>query len=165
MLYKVAEEETKLSKYEKAKILGSRALQISMGAPILVKLSEEDLQNINYNPVARSQEIMWSGIFIDDVRVTAETIGEEVWSDTMIIPGPMEPCDTVEVQFEWEDLPYSNYLICVSSEPEGACGNLEDSSECAQIKVVTDLERVRNEPRKPQYRENRSLSDSLRQHG
>jgi len=43
--------ETKLTKYEIARMLGSRALQLSMGAPFLVKLSEDDLKKINYNPV------------------------------------------------------------------------------------------------------------------
>ena len=41
----------KLTKYERARIIGSRALQISMGAPFLVKLEKEDLEKINYNPV------------------------------------------------------------------------------------------------------------------
>jgi DNA-directed RNA polymerase subunit K/omega len=39
------------SKYEKARLIGSRALQLSMGAPFLVKLSEEDLEEIKFNPV------------------------------------------------------------------------------------------------------------------
>ncbi len=39
------------SKYEKARMLGSRALQIAMGAPFLVKLEEKDLKKINYNPI------------------------------------------------------------------------------------------------------------------
>jgi DNA-directed RNA polymerase subunit K len=39
------------SKYEKARIIGARALQISMGAPFMVKLSDKDLQKIHYNPV------------------------------------------------------------------------------------------------------------------
>ena len=43
--------ENKLTKYEIARMVGSRALQISMGAPFLVKLSEDDLKKINYNPV------------------------------------------------------------------------------------------------------------------
>ena len=43
--------EKKLTKYEIARMLGSRALQISMGAPFLVKLSEDDLKKINFNPV------------------------------------------------------------------------------------------------------------------
>lgn len=44
-------EKTKYTKYEKARMIGSRALQISMGAPYLVKLSEEDMEKIKYNPV------------------------------------------------------------------------------------------------------------------
>jgi len=43
--------EEKLTKYEKARIIGSRALQISMGAPFLVELTKEDLERIRYNPI------------------------------------------------------------------------------------------------------------------
>jgi len=39
------------TKYEKARMIGSRSLQISMGAPFLVKLTEEDLKRIKYNPL------------------------------------------------------------------------------------------------------------------
>jgi DNA-directed RNA polymerase subunit K len=39
------------TKYEKARMIGSRALQISMGAPFLVKLEDKDLKEIKYNPV------------------------------------------------------------------------------------------------------------------
>ena len=39
------------TKYETARIIGSRALQISMGAPFLIKMSEKDLEKIKYNPV------------------------------------------------------------------------------------------------------------------
>ena len=38
-----------LTKYEKARIIGARALQISMGAPFLVKLSKKDLEKLKYN--------------------------------------------------------------------------------------------------------------------
>lgn len=31
----------KLTKFEKARIMGARALQISMGAPVLIKVSED----------------------------------------------------------------------------------------------------------------------------
>ena len=41
----------KLTKYEKARMLGARALQISQGAPILVELNEKDLESIKFNPV------------------------------------------------------------------------------------------------------------------
>lgn len=39
------------TKYEFARMIGSRALQISMGAPFLVKLNEKDLEGIGYNPI------------------------------------------------------------------------------------------------------------------
>ena len=41
----------KYTKYEKARMLGSRALQISMGAPFLVKLENEDLVKLKFNPL------------------------------------------------------------------------------------------------------------------
>jgi DNA-directed RNA polymerase subunit K/omega len=37
------------TKYETARILGARALQISMNAPLLIKISKEDLEKINYD--------------------------------------------------------------------------------------------------------------------
>ncbi len=43
--------EFKLTKYERARLIGARALQLSMGAPLLLDLSEEDLERINYNPI------------------------------------------------------------------------------------------------------------------
>lgn len=39
------------TKYEKARIIGARALQIAMGAPLLLKLNKEDLERINYSPI------------------------------------------------------------------------------------------------------------------
>jgi len=44
-------EIEKFTKFERARIIGSRALQIAMGAPMLLKLTEDDLKRIRYNPV------------------------------------------------------------------------------------------------------------------
>ena len=44
-------EITDYTKYEKARMIGSRALQLSMGAPFLIKLSEEELAKINFDPI------------------------------------------------------------------------------------------------------------------
>jgi len=43
--------EENFTKYEVARILGARALQIAMNAPILVKISDEKLKEIKYNPL------------------------------------------------------------------------------------------------------------------
>jgi len=41
----------KYTKYEIARIIGARALQIAMGAPLLLNLKKKDFEKINYSPV------------------------------------------------------------------------------------------------------------------
>ena len=45
------EEKVDYTKYEKARMIGSRALQLSMGAPFLVTLSKDDLEKLKYDPI------------------------------------------------------------------------------------------------------------------
>ncbi|MEM4282714.1 MAG: DNA-directed RNA polymerase subunit K [Candidatus Woesearchaeota archaeon] len=45
------EQKPKYTKYEIARMIGSRALQIAQGAPFLIKLSQEELQRLRYNPI------------------------------------------------------------------------------------------------------------------
>jgi len=44
-------EQKKYTKYEIARLIGSRALQISMGAPFMIELSEAELEKIGFNPI------------------------------------------------------------------------------------------------------------------
>lgn len=46
-----SEEKMEYTKYEKARMIGSRSLQLSMGAPFLLNLSPEDLEKIKFNPI------------------------------------------------------------------------------------------------------------------
>jgi len=39
------------TKYERARVIGARALQIAMGAPILLKMKKKDFETVNYNPI------------------------------------------------------------------------------------------------------------------
>ncbi|MBT3814543.1 DNA-directed RNA polymerase subunit K [Candidatus Woesearchaeota archaeon] len=39
------------TKYEKARMIGSRALQLSMGAPFLIKMDQEDLEKVRFDPI------------------------------------------------------------------------------------------------------------------
>lgn len=39
------------TKYEQARIIGARALQLSMGAPFMIKLTDEDLKKLKYNTI------------------------------------------------------------------------------------------------------------------
>ncbi len=53
---------SEFTKYEKARILGARALQISMDAPVLLKLSKEELDSINYDSLKIAQEELKRGV-------------------------------------------------------------------------------------------------------
>ena len=44
-------EQEEYTKYERARMIGSRALQISMGAPLMIELSKEDLAKLKFNPI------------------------------------------------------------------------------------------------------------------
>ena len=44
-------EQKKFTRFEKARIIGARSLQISQGAPLMIELSEEELKKIRYDPI------------------------------------------------------------------------------------------------------------------
>jgi len=50
------------TKYEKARILGARALQLSMNAPILLNISKEKLEELSYDPLKIAEIEFESGI-------------------------------------------------------------------------------------------------------
>lgn len=52
----------KYTKYETARIIGARALQITMGSPLLIKVDEEKLRKINYNAIELAKEEFKKGI-------------------------------------------------------------------------------------------------------
>ena len=56
-------ELKKFTKYEKARMLGSRALQIAMGAPFLVKISKQELEKLSYNPIEIAKLEFEKGVF------------------------------------------------------------------------------------------------------
>ncbi len=41
----------KYTRFEKARIIGSRALQLAMGAPLTLKLKKSDFERIRYSPI------------------------------------------------------------------------------------------------------------------
>jgi DNA-directed RNA polymerase subunit K len=57
-------EELKQSytKYEIARILGARALQIAMDAPLLIKIEKEKLEIMKYDPISIAEAEFNSGI-------------------------------------------------------------------------------------------------------
>jgi DNA-directed RNA polymerase subunit K len=54
--------EQKFTKYETARILGARALQIAMNAPLLIKITPEDLEKIKFDALKIAEIELESGI-------------------------------------------------------------------------------------------------------
>jgi len=50
------------TKYERARILGARGLQISMDAPLLVKIKKDELTAMNYDPLKIAEQELDSGV-------------------------------------------------------------------------------------------------------
>ncbi len=53
---------SQFSRYEISRILGARALQIAMNAPLLVKIKEEELERIHFDPLKIAEIEFDSGI-------------------------------------------------------------------------------------------------------
>ena len=51
-----------LTKYEISRILGARALQIAMNAPLLMKLSKKELEEVNYDSIKIAEIELKSGV-------------------------------------------------------------------------------------------------------
>jgi len=54
--------QQQFTKYERARILGARGLQIAMNAPLLVKISKEDLEKINFDSLKIAEIELDAGI-------------------------------------------------------------------------------------------------------
>jgi len=54
--------EQNFTKYERARILGARALQLAMNAPLLLKITDEDLAKINYDALKIAEIELDSGV-------------------------------------------------------------------------------------------------------
>lgn len=68
------------TKYERARILGARALQISMDAPILLKISKEELFKINFDPL----------------RIAEMEFGSEILPISIKRPMPIKGSEKIE---------------------------------------------------------------------
>jgi DNA-directed RNA polymerase subunit K len=61
-------EQKKFTRYEVSRILGARALQIAMNAPLLVKINKEDLEKVKYDALKIAEIELDSGILPISVK-------------------------------------------------------------------------------------------------
>lgn len=56
------------TKYELARIIGCRALQITMGAPFLIKIDNLELKEMDYDPIAIAKKEYEKGVIPISIR-------------------------------------------------------------------------------------------------
>ncbi|SRR3989338_179811 len=64
----MVEATQEYTRFETARIIGARALQISMDAPLLIKLSEEELVEMHYDAMKIATKEFLSGVLPISVR-------------------------------------------------------------------------------------------------
>lgn len=69
-------QEIDFTRYEIARILGARALQIAMDAPLLLKIEEEELKTIKYDPLKIAQREFDSGVLPISVKRPLPKMGK-----------------------------------------------------------------------------------------
>lgn len=61
----------KYTRFEKARLIGARALQIAQGAPFMIDLSAKDLEAIRFNPIEIAKLEYEKGVIPMDVKRSA----------------------------------------------------------------------------------------------
>ena len=64
----MTEAVQEFTRFEKARIIGARALQVSMDAPLLIKLTEAELEEMHYDALKIAEREFTSGVLPISVR-------------------------------------------------------------------------------------------------
>ncbi|MBS3084057.1 DNA-directed RNA polymerase subunit K [Candidatus Pacearchaeota archaeon] len=64
----MAEATQEFTRFETARIIGARALQISMDAPLLIKITEAELEVMHYDALKIASKEFYSGVLPISVR-------------------------------------------------------------------------------------------------
>ena len=89
----MAQQKPEFTRYEIARILGARALQIAMDAPLLLKVSDDELKDMRYDSLKIAEREFDSGVLPISIRrplpsrkeEKLQTVKEEKVDDKKII--------------------------------------------------------------------------------
>lgn len=117
------------SKYEITRILGARALQIAMNAPLLIKITEEDLEKINYDALKIAEIELNSGILPISVSKPFPKRKEETKKIKKIKEINDQEKEKIETKEEEEIAEDSEIMELVNPEDETEESESEESRE------------------------------------
>lgn len=90
------------SKYETARIIGARALQIAMNAPLLIKINKEDLEKVKFDALKIAEIELNSGVLPISIKKPFPEKKEDKLKRTAIKKISDEETEKMEVEEEEE---------------------------------------------------------------
>ena len=135
-LDKMAEKQ-EFSKYERARIIGARGLQISMDAPILVKMSDEDLEGVNFDPLRIAEKELDSGVLPISVNRPMPERKEEDIAKIKVEESKVSDAEKIKAEEEEErDIAAGGEMMELADSGEES----EDDSVVSEEKVEEGIE-------------------------
>ncbi|HDI03007.1 MAG TPA: DNA-directed RNA polymerase subunit K [Candidatus Pacearchaeota archaeon] len=130
----MAKEKETYTKYEKARIIGARALQISANAPILLKLSKEELEKIGYDPIKIAELEFKEGVLpITVKRPMPKKIEQALIQEEVEIVKEEEEATESE-----EALPEEKEKVEEAEEIEQAAEEAEETEEVEESEEIEE---------------------------
>ena len=115
------------SKYEMTRILGARALQIAMNAPLLIKIKEEDLGKINYDALKIAEIELNSGILPISIHKPFPMKKRELKIIRKVLKITDEEKEKLEIKEEEEIAKEGEIMELANPEDEMEDGESEES--------------------------------------
>jgi len=109
------------TKYETARIIGARALQIAMNAPLLIKIKQEDLEAINFDALKIAEIEFKSGVLPISVHKPFPTKKEQILKRTKESKVSDEDLDAGEIA-EQEEISRSGEIMEIAMDDEDDLG-------------------------------------------
>ena len=114
-------EKQEFSKYERARIVGARGLQVSMDAPLLLEMDEKSLEEINYDPLKIAEKELDSGVLPISVNKPMPKRREEDIEKIKIEDSKITDAEKEKVELEEEKaIAESGEIMKLSSEEENS---------------------------------------------
>ena len=121
-------EKIEFSKYERARIIGARGLQISMDAPLLIDLNESELDGINYDPLRIAEQELDSGVLPISVNKPMPGRKEEPLEKIKVEASDVSDAEKEATEKEEEkDIAESGEMMELTGSEEES--DFEDSTE------------------------------------
>ena len=122
------------SKYERARIIGARGLQISMDAPLLIDIEDNELDALNFDPLKIAERELDSGVLPISVNKPMPKKKEE-------------PIENIKVDDD-KDIPSDAEKIAKEKEIEAEIiesGAMKDEVEGDVISDESDVDKAKAE--------------------